>query len=297
MERMWRGVIVLLITWSTSAASPATDLDVCGRLLSGADYAGAARAASTYLRLHPRSAQGRVLLARAHLGLNDAPAAMADLREALRLEPNNLDALYYCSKLASVLANEEFMTLARIAPDSARMHQVKAEALAAHGDVAAAEAEYRIAIDKRPGTASLMNGIGDLKRIAAEYNEALEWYGKVLARDPENYDALYGAAASHLRNRDPEAALPLFKRALKADPSSLAAKMALGETLLMTGHGSKAVALLEEAAQADPSLKRLQYLLARAYRAAGREQDAHRALKRYRELSGGDSADLSSDEK
>jgi predicted Zn-dependent protease len=129
-----------------------------------------------------------------------------------------------------------------------------------------------------------MNALADLKRATAEYGPALELYDKVLAQDAGNYDALYGAGACHLRQRDAQRALPFFRRALKADPNSVAAKMAVGETLLVSGQGTQAIAMLEEAARSDPNFKRLQYLLARAYRAAGRQEDAERALKAYRQL-------------
>jgi predicted Zn-dependent protease len=285
MRRPRTRTVLLCFAFAVSLAAANTDPESCAVALDRGDFAQASRVAESLVHLHPTSVAARILLARADIGLNKPQAALAELHEALRLDPRSLDALYYLSKLAAILSRQEFLALAEIAPDSARVHQIQAEGLAAKGDAAGAEREYLAALDKRPGTASIMNALGDLKRRRLEYGEALLWYQRVLEKDPASYDALYGTGACYLLSRKPAEALPMFRRALKADPASLAAKMALGETLLVTGAGNEAVVLLEEAARADPELQRLQYLLARAYQAAGRSEDARRAFQRYRELS------------
>lgn len=277
--------ILLCIAPEAPPAARDADLESCAVALDQGDFALASQAAESLVRLHPTSVVARVLLARADIGLNNPQAALEELHEALRLDRHNLDALYYLSKLTAILSRQEFLALAEMAPDSARVHQIQADGLAAKGDTAGAEREYLAALDKKPATASIMNALGDLKRHNSECGEALAWYQRVLEKNTDNYDALYGAGACYLLSRKPAEALPMFRRALKADPASLAAKMALGETLLVTGAGHEAVALLEEAAKADPELQRLQYLLARAYQTAGRSEDARRAFQRYRELS------------
>ena len=128
-----------------------------------------------------------------------------------------------------------------------------------------------------------MNALGDLKRHERQYPAALRWYQQVIARDPNNYDALYGAGASYQLMHQADA-LPLLRRALKSDPSSLAARMALGEALL-TDNAAEAVTFLEQAAKADPNFRRLQFLLGRAYQAVGRGEEARLAFERSRALA------------
>ncbi len=277
-----RGLLVLAL----ASARPvrAADLSVCETALDRADFSTAAREAKSFLVLHPASLPARILLARAYMGLNDGNAALRQLHEVLLRDSTSLDALYYLSKLTGILSQQEFAAVARIAPESARMHQIRAEALEAQGDTAGAEREYLAALAQMPDTAYIMNALGDLKRHERQYSDALAWYEKVLAKHPENYDALYGAGASHRLAHAPEKATPLFRRALKVDPASVAAKMALGESLLFTDNAREAVPLLEEAARADPQLRRLQYLLGRAYQSVGRSKEAERAFERYRKL-------------
>ncbi|MCU1274866.1 MAG: Tetratricopeptide 1 repeat-containing protein [Bryobacterales bacterium] len=278
---------IIFFGLASGVPAPAANADrtACANALDRGDFAEAAHVAESLVRLRPASAEARVLLARAEIGLNKPQGALTELHEALRLDPHNLDALYFLSKLTAILSRQEFLTLAELAPDSPRVHQIQAEGLAAKGDTAGAEREFLAALEKKPGTVSILIALGDLKRHTFQYGEALPWYQKVLEKVPDDYDGLYGAGACYLLSKKPAEALPLFRRALKADPASLAAKMALGETLLVTGAGSEAVALLEEAAKADPDLQRLQNLLARAYQIAGRSADARRAFQRYRDLS------------
>lgn len=277
---------LFLLACKLASAAAIPELESCSVALDRGDFKEAAKAAQAFLVVHPASVPARVLLARAHMGRNDPTAALKELHEALRRDQNSVDALYYLAKLTAVLSGQEFVALAQMAPDSARVHQIRAEALDAHGDNAGAEREYFAALERRPATPSVMNAIGDLKRHSEQYRAALAWYEKVLARDSGNYDALYGAGVCRLLSREPAEALALFRRALKAEPSSLAAKMALGETLLVTGNATAAVSLLQEAAKADSGVKRLQYLLARAYQATGRQDEAGRAFQRYRDLAG-----------
>ena len=265
-----------------AAASPGVER--CNSLLERGDFNAADAEARALLKANPNSAVARVLLARAHIGMNDAAGALLELRKALRIDPKNIDALYYVVKLTGVLSQMELTEMAKLDPDSARVHQVKAEALSSLGDAQGAETEYREALARRPNTPQIMSALGDLQREQRKYNEALEWYGKVLERNPGHYDALYGAGACQLSLNDAERAVPLLRRALQADPGSMAAKMALGQALLDNGEVARALPLLEAAAQADPSFRRVQFLLSRAYKAVGRTQDARKALDRYRAL-------------
>jgi tetratricopeptide (TPR) repeat protein len=268
-----------------SAAQGATsDLQACAAALDRGEFDPAARLARSYLRLHPASVPSRILLARAYMGMNNGTAALSELRAAIRREPDNIEALYYITKLAGILSQMELGAVEELAPDSARAHQIRAAALAPQ-DAKSAEKEYEAALERRPGTVAIWNALGDLMREQRQYDKSVAWYSKTLEKDPENYDALYGTGVCYRFARSPSDALPLFRRALKADPSSLAAKTAIGESLLMSGDARRALPLLEEAAKADPSLRLVQFLLGRAYRELGRTEDARKAFERVRALT------------
>lgn len=278
-------LITVLLALAAAGAGAAGEFRECAAAIDRGEYAEAVKQAQAIVSRLPGSAPAHVLLARAYLGMNNGPAALMQLREALRQDASSVEALYYVSKLTGILSLQQFVAVSRLAPDSARMNQIEAEALEAHGDTAGAERAYLTALEKRPGTAYIMNALGDLKRTQRQYAEALGWYEKVLQTDPGNYDALYGSGVCRRYSEAPGAALPLFRRALQADPSSMAAKMAIGVVLLLTGKAGEAIPLLEAAAHADPQLGRLQFLLGRAYQASGRAAEAQRAFERYRLLA------------
>lgn len=271
-----------------TALGQVATLDAWATALDRGEYASVSRQAGAYVRLHPESVQARILLARALIGLNNAPDALDQLRAALRRDPKSLDALYFVSKLTGVLSQQEFAYVAEHASDSARMHQIRAEAMEAQGDAPGAEKEYLAALEKRPRTASITNALGELMRHQKRYKDALQWYARTLGVDAGNYDALYGSGASYQLLEDSEQAVPFYRRALAADPASMAAKMALGEALLVTRHEQEAIPLLEEAARADPRFRRLQFLLGRAYQLTGRAAESRQAFERMRALAGQD---------
>lgn len=275
-------IIAIVLAGSVAAQSPGAA--ACASAIDRGEFASAVRQGQALVLANPASASARVLLARAYMGTNNGAAALVELRQALRHDPASSDALYYTSKLAGILAQQEFAVVVESAPDSARTHQIRAEALEAQGDAAGAQREYQAALDQRPGTTSVMNALGDLNRHEKRWKPAIEWYEKVLEKDPRNYDALYGAAVCYRAREMTEQALPLFRRALQADPSSLAAKVAVGEALLTSGNAAEAIPLLEDAAKADPRFRRLQFLLGRAYKMTGRTEDARRANERGRQL-------------
>lgn len=291
--------LAVLLALGPAAAGAIPELERCNTALDRGDYPAAAREAQAFVKLHPASAAAHVLLARAQIGMNQASEAMRELHAALERDPNNLDALYYLSKLADVLSRQEFMALARLDPDSARVHQLQAEGLAAAGRQEDAEREYLAALERRPGTPAIMNALGDLKRFDKSFkcDQALVWYGKVLEKDAGNFDALYGSGACYLRAENLDKAEEVFRAALKHDPSSIDAKMALGETLLALGRSAEAVPLLEAAAKGYPQLRRLQFLLSRAYKETGQTAEAKQALERYRELSEHEEEDTGNPEK
>lgn len=276
----------------------AADVHSCQAALDRGDYTSAAQQAQALIKAQPRAAEPRVLLARAYMGQNKGAAALGQLREALRRDPKSTDALYYVSKLSGVMSTQEFMRLAQLDPDSPRMHQVRADALEYQGDAAGAEREYLAALQERPGTPYVMNALGDLKRHQRKFDEAIAWYAKVLEKDPDDYDAVYGTGVC-VRSRSPEEAAPLFRKALQLDPASMAAKVALGESLVLTGKPAEAIPLLEDAAKGDPDLRLVQALLARAYQQTGRTEEARRAFERVRQLTkpGGEGGELTPEER
>jgi len=87
------------------------------------------------------------------------------------------------------------------------------------------------------------------------------------------------AGVLYLNDRDADAALKQFDRALEIDPRSNDAKTGKGGALVLKGEFDKAIALLEEAAVANPYAQMTYYELGKAYEKKG---ESEKAIKMYR---------------
>ena len=144
----------------------------------------------------------------------------------------------FLSKLADVLAQQEFMALARMAPDSARVHQLQGEGLRRTGKEDEAEREYLAALERRPGTPAIMNALGELKRQEKKCNEAQEWYAKVLEKRPGKLRrAVRLRGLLSALGRCGQGSSALSRSAHRPILLQPAPEMALGEALLRAGQG------------------------------------------------------------
>jgi cytochrome c-type biogenesis protein CcmH/NrfG len=85
------------------------------KALSRGEPERAATLATTYLKTRPNDANARVILARAVLAQGKFQVAYDELRKALSIDPNQIDALYYLGLLASALSQNEYQQLYALA--------------------------------------------------------------------------------------------------------------------------------------------------------------------------------------
>src|SRR5215472_10578476 len=79
--------------------------------------------------------------------LEKAATAVNVLRQ---VAPENTDVLYTSFRIYSDLAGESMLTMAMVAPKSARMHQMMAQEMAREGNTDGAIAHYREAVKLDP---------------------------------------------------------------------------------------------------------------------------------------------------
>jgi tetratricopeptide (TPR) repeat protein len=254
------------------------------------DYARAETLAAEALSRQPSDTQARIVLARLEATKGRFDAAYTRLREAVRLDPHNPDALYYLGVTAGALAQAEYARVLALAPDSARAHQLKAQSYEAQGRSIDAEAEYKAALEKDPDLVQALVALGDLARSdlaqsPERFAQAREYYSRALARAPRDYDALYGLGACDAYAGDHAQAISWLRRALVQAPDSAPAHLALGISLLETGQTEAAVAELEAATKLEPRMRQAYVHLARAYHLLGRSQDVERVIARAKELA------------
>jgi tetratricopeptide (TPR) repeat protein len=273
-----------VLLWVVGATAVLGNLDEATRELYRGDYRRAAALAERQVKANPQSAAARVVLARAKLAQGQHDAARRDLERALHLDPANVDALYFLGRLSAMLSQAEFQQLFAMAPDSARVHQLLAEAADAAGDKAEAEVEYKKALQANPRSEEVLIALGDMKRMDLNFEEAAEYYRRAIEINPWEYDSAYGLGVCQLRQGRPDQAKDQFRRAAALDPGSAVAHFALGDALFQLGEAEEAMKELELAAKLEPAMRQAYLLLGRAYREMGRKEAAAEAFRKVREL-------------
>jgi tetratricopeptide (TPR) repeat protein len=151
---------------------------------------------------------------------------------------------------------------------------------------------FQAALEIDSGNARAHAGMGDALRYQEEFEAAEPHFRKAVELDPKDplnqldlAEYLSEGATRQTRGakRDAlfEEARLAFDRARELDPQAPETYVALGSTYLAAGEDAeRAVPLIERGFKALPSLPYVIELLAEAYLATGREQDAHRVLLR-----------------
>ena len=203
------------------------------------------------LRRHPSDGMTRVWLARTLVELHRNPEATAELQKALT-EPVAPDVRFEAGRLLREIAEDHLAQLQTIAPDSPAAFELTGERYEWAGNLDAALIEYRAAAkshDNRPGVHYRVGNILWLKR---QTDEALIELQKELALTPQHGMANLRVGQLLLLEDRAEESLPYFDRALKAVPDSIEARREAGKAYRKAGRNNDARALWESVAKARP---------------------------------------------
>ena len=114
--------------------------------------------------------------------------------------------------------------------------------------------------------------------------KAVEEFKRELAIQPNDAESMMQIAYQYLRDGDAAAALPWAKQAVDAAPSFFVAHRALGEALMETGDVEGGISQLELAIKQAPDSPGSHFVLAKAYKRAGRLDDAARERAEFTRL-------------
>jgi arylsulfatase A-like enzyme/Flp pilus assembly protein TadD len=195
----------------------------------------------------------RETLARALRQGGDSRRAIALYREAVALAPNDPDAWY---NLAAALqesgengnAREAAFALveaARRDPGRPEIHNIRGAALAEHGDLAAAENEFRATIAGDPRNGRAYNNLGNVLRAMRRDAEAADAYRKAIEMAPRYADPLNGFGALLVAGGRAREAIPYFDSALQIAPDYYEAQLNRAIALQITGDGAAAATELQ----------------------------------------------------
>jgi tetratricopeptide (TPR) repeat protein len=216
--------------------------------------------------------------------LEKAAGVVGILRQ---LAPTDTDILYIAYRIYKDLSGESMLTMAMLAPKSARMHQIMAQEMARQGNTEGAVAHYReaVKIDPRlPGLRFELAEALNLSTSPSDQEQVEKEYQAALSANPFDEKAECRLGEIALSGSDLENALAHFKRALELQPNDADACLGIGKTLTQMHRTADAEPYLKRAAQLEPFTAVTHYRLSLVYRAAGRTSDAQRELAEFQRL-------------
>src|SRR5215469_10728340 len=216
--------------------------------------------------------------------LDKAAAVVGVLRQ---LAPENTDVLYTAYRIYSDLAGESMLSIAMVAPKSARMHQVMGQELSRHGDIEGAIAHFREAVKLDPHLPGLQFELAEalnLSNSAADQQEVEKEYRAALAVNPFDEKAECRLGDIALRASNLQEALAHYQRAVELQPYDAEACLGLGRVLTQMQRTAEAEQYLKRAAQLEPFTAVTHYRLSLVYRASGRTAEAQKELAEFQRL-------------
>jgi tetratricopeptide (TPR) repeat protein len=231
-------------------------------------------------------------LQRAYTDLGRDSSAVAVALELSRVYPDDPEVLYHTGRLFGNYAYLQMVRLARIAPDSAWLHQAAGEANESQGLLDDAIREYQQVLAMSPKRPGLHFRIGRVllsrsvqgKGDAATEAEAMKEFEQELQLDPSNANAAYEIGEMQRKSGRLDKAIESFRKAVESYPEFEEALVGLGRSLVASGESGAALPHLQKAISLNPRDEVAFYQLAQAYRALGQEAEQQQALSAFERL-------------
>ena len=191
----------------------------------------------------------------------DYAKAVADLTQAIRLDPASSSHLYnrgvaYAESGHPDVAIADFTAALRLKPSDVLALLARAQSLLLAGQEQRASADFDAALKLAPANYQALLRRAEAYRRAGHSDRAVEFYGELIAQFPSNDSAAAysGLCRSRLAlGRDLDQALSDCDQAVRAKPTDLAVLRARAEIHLRLGRYEQAIADYDRILSLDPS--------------------------------------------
>ncbi|MEW5976226.1 MAG: tetratricopeptide repeat protein [Acidobacteriota bacterium] len=261
---------------------PAARLTSPAQACGTRQYTGCAQALSQKPQLEKSE---YLLLGKARFVLKELEAAADAFAGMLAVAKDHPEAIYWLARCYQLLGDECFSRLEEMAPDSWRMHQMRAQYYKLSYDDARAILEYQGAVRLRPDVAELHEELAALYLAKNRLDEAQVALDRALRLEPTRAGALYLMGLLYITKREYNSAITYLVKAVQYDTNLLEARAGLGKAYLRAGRPGAAAHELEKALPLD-FYGDLHYLLYQAYRDLGKLEPAQAALNKSEEMRG-----------
>ena len=204
------------------------------------------------------------------------------------LPPNDTELLYWKGLSMQELTSQSYAALARLEPDSARVHELAGRLASESDDEPTALRELMLAEARNPDLIGIHYAIGHILMRNRQLPEAVNEFLAELKADPYNPVVQCELGSTYLKLRDPDKAISLLEAGLERRPALLDAHRDLGRAYGQKGNWEKAITQFHIVADASPSEYSIHMLIGDAYRKLGRIQEAEAEFRKGRELQAAD---------
>ena len=249
------------------------------------DYAGARAPLETALRANPKDDNAELFLANDLIKLGELNRAAEHLRKLSERQPANQQVWYLLGKVHMKLSEQALSKLNEIDANSVWAHEISGEIMEGMKNYDGALIEYRKAVEIAPQQSGTHYLLGNAYWSLNMWDAASEQFRAELANDPGNCLAQWKLGNIVLEQRgDPAEALANVQKALNACPNLMSARVDRARALVKLDRPAEAISDLAAAEKADPAEPSTHFLLAQAYRALGKTQEAQAEMKLFSKL-------------
>ena len=201
------------------------------------------------VKLDPDSVDDHLLLGRLYRFNNDMQKAEAELKTAIKIDPNSEEAV---TTLAMLYTDEgdtgHALKVLSSIPDSAR-------------------------------SAKLYSALGAAYEQRKDYKSAIDAYKHAIILDRDNLDAIRGLAENYLNDGQLDSALEQYKVIADSNPEDAQTYVRMAEIYRRQGKYDQALEGLKRAETLVPETMDVPYSMAAVYQAEGRYDDAIKLLQ------------------
>jgi len=254
-------------------------------LYESGDYARARPRLEAALRANPTDNNAQLFLAKDLTQLGDFDSAAVALQQLSKRQPENQEVWYLLARVYMQLSEKALGKITAIDANSVLAHQLSGEMMEAMNNYDGAVVELKKAVDMAPRQRGSHYKLGDAYWGLSQWDSATSEYQAELAIDPANCRAQWKLGSILIqKGGDAQEALNAIDKSLTLCPNLTDARADRGRALITLGRNADAIPDLEAAIKADPSEPRNHFLLAKAYRALGRTQEAQSEMQTFSKL-------------
>jgi len=173
----------------------------------------------------PKNAEIPYLIARAYVDMNNYKPAIPYFQKAIALDSSKAQWIYECALVFATIYDDKSaikyyeIAAAKGYKKDNDFYQNLADSYIASGEAAKGLKILQELVIKKPADLELLNSLGFTSYKMKKYDDAIEYWDRILSYDKENGRALYMIGMAYQKKGDTQKGKALCDKAIAIDPS------------------------------------------------------------------------------